>query len=57
MDSECLGNPCRRRTHKAAKVIGELLRSVDPMVSEWGNPARFIPSDLELLFKKGNALN
>jgi hypothetical protein len=28
----------RRRTCKAAISIGELLRSDDPVISEWGNP-------------------
>jgi hypothetical protein len=23
-------------------IVGELLRSIDPAVSEWGNPSRFI---------------
>ena len=30
---------CRRRTYKAAKVVGEEPQSYDPAVSEWGNPA------------------
>ena len=29
---------CRRRTYKAAKVVGEEPQSCDPAVSEWGNP-------------------
>ncbi len=27
---------------KSAKVIGEVTRTYDPVVSEWGNLARFI---------------
>lgn len=27
---------------KPAKVVGEVARTYDPAVSEWGNPARFI---------------
>ncbi len=27
---------------RAAIIVGELLRSYDPAVSEWGNPANFI---------------
>ena len=27
---------------KSAKVIGEVTRTYDPVVSEWGNPTRFI---------------
>lgn len=34
----CLGYVYRRRTHIAAKLVGEELRSIDPAVSEWGNP-------------------
>ena len=34
----CLGVECRRRTWAAAKSIGELEPSRDPMISEWGNP-------------------
>ena len=41
-DSECLGTRYRRRTHKVAICAGELPRSFDPAVSEWGNPAEFI---------------
>jgi hypothetical protein len=40
-DSGCLGLSYRRRTYKAAKVVGELSRSFDPAVSEWGNPPDF----------------
>lgn len=39
-DSGCLGMMCRRRTCKTAKVVGELSRSSDPAVSEWGSPNR-----------------
>lgn len=27
---------------KSAKVVGEVTRTYDPAVSEWGNPTRFI---------------
>ena len=37
-DSECLGSFFRRRTYIVTIVVGELLRSFDPTVSEWGNP-------------------
>jgi hypothetical protein len=33
---------------KAAKRSGELHRSVDPEISEWGNPARVMPGHPEL---------
>jgi len=36
MDS--CGCQSRRRTYVATKVVGELPRSADPAVSEWGNP-------------------
>ena len=35
----CLGANSRRRTQQAAKSHGELLASIDPWISEWGNPA------------------
>ena len=38
---DALAQSCRRRTHIAAIVVGELLRSIDPAVSEWGNPTNF----------------
>ncbi len=38
-DNGCLGDLGRRRTYSATKVVGELLRSADPAVSEWGNPS------------------
>ena len=34
----CLGTDRRRRTWQAAKSLGELQASVDPGMSEWGNP-------------------
>ena len=40
-DSECLASYLLRRTYIATKVAGELLRSFDPTVSEWGNPSSF----------------
>lgn len=43
-NSGCLGLTHRRRTHIAAKCVGEELRSYDPAVSEWGNLARVMPS-------------
>jgi hypothetical protein len=36
----CLGAKRRRRTWLAAKSHGELQASVDPWISEWGNPHR-----------------
>ena len=36
----CLGTNSRRRTCKAAKIHGELLKSLDPWESEWGNPMK-----------------
>ena len=44
--SECLGTRRRRRTRLPAKSDGELEVSFDPSMSEWGNPARFIPCHL-----------
>ena len=35
---ECLGTGSRRRTRQAAKSHGELQISIDPWMSEWGNP-------------------
>ena len=34
----CLGTDSRRKTCKAAKSLGELLKDLDPRDSEWGNP-------------------
>ena len=34
----CLGARRRRRTRQAAKRHGELQASMDPWISEWGNP-------------------
>ena len=31
------------RTRKAAKIHGELLKSLDPWESEWGNPTELKP--------------
>ena len=42
----CLGMGRRRRTCQAAKSHGELHRSVDPWMSEWGNPPRVIEVSL-----------
>ena len=39
----CLGTSRRRRTWQAAKSLGELQASIDPGVSEWGNPAGVVP--------------
>lgn len=36
----CLGTRSRRRTWQAAKSPGEEQTSIDPGMSEWGNPAR-----------------
>ena len=35
----CLGSKRRRRTWNPAKSFGELETSVEPKMSEWGNPA------------------
>ena len=35
---ECLGSKRRRKTWQPAKSSGELATSIDPEVSEWGNP-------------------
>ena len=35
----------RRRTWLAARSGGELLASVEPPMSEWGNPLRVMPED------------
>ena len=35
----CLGIRERRRTRQAAKSHGELRASVEPWISEWGNPS------------------
>ena len=37
------GTDCRRRTWPAAKSLGELQASIDPRISEWGNPAGVMP--------------
>ena len=39
----CLGIGRRRRTQKSAISRGELTTSIDPRISEWGNPVRVIP--------------
>ena len=36
---ECLGIRSRRRTRQAAISHGEEQISIDPWISEWGNPA------------------
>jgi len=38
----CLGAACRRRTLQATIGPGELPASVDPGISEWGNPRMVI---------------
>jgi len=40
----CLGINRRRRTCLPAIIFGELERSFDPEVSEWGNPRQVILS-------------
>ena len=35
---ECLGTESRRRTRQAAISLGEEQISIDPGISEWGNP-------------------
>ena len=36
----CLGRKYRRRTYMVAISSGELPRSFDPEISEWGNPSQ-----------------
>ena len=36
---ECLGACGRRRTWQAAISCGEVQATIDPQISEWGNPA------------------
>jgi hypothetical protein len=50
----CLGTSRRRRTWQAAKSLGELQASVDPGMSEWGNPAGVIPRHPEREANPGN---
>jgi hypothetical protein len=40
----CLGIDRRRRTRQPAKSFGELDKSIDPEISEWGNPVEKPPS-------------
>ncbi len=40
----CLGTKGRRKTRQAAKSHGEEQMSIDPWVSEWGNPAGETPA-------------
>ena len=42
----CLGSKRRRRTWNPAKSDGELETSVEPSMSEWGNPAAAMRSSL-----------
>ena len=37
-NNECLGDIDRGRTHIAAILVGEVLQTCDPAVSEWSNP-------------------
>ena len=50
----CLGTDRRGRTWQAAKSLGELQASVDPGVSEWGNPAGVILRHPEREANAGN---
>ena len=43
----CLGSKRRRRTWNPAKSSGELESSINPEMSEWGNPAVVIQSLLD----------
>jgi hypothetical protein len=43
----CLGDFGRRKTQTAAILIGEVLSTFDPVVSEWGNPR-----PLDVAFRK-----
>ena len=38
----CLGSKRRRKTWQPAKSPGELATSIEPRISEWGNPIREI---------------
>lgn len=40
----CLGSKRRRKTWQPAKSPGELATSIDPRISEWGNPIEEILS-------------
>lgn len=40
----CLGNRRRRKTCQPAKSFGELAVSIDPEMSEWGNPVEAVLS-------------
>ena len=50
----CLGTDRRGRTWQAAKSFGELQASVDPEMSEWGNPAGVMPCHSERRANPGN---
>ena len=43
---ECLGTESRRRTRQAAISHGEEQISIDPRISEWGNPAGQYPDSV-----------
>ena len=47
----------RRRTWLAAKSGGELLASVEPPMSEWGNPTRVMPGDFRVTEERGQSGN
>ena len=47
----------RRRTYITTKVVGELLRGIDPAVSEWGNPIPFIWNCPTIYGEDGNPGN
>ena len=53
----CLGGGRRRRTCQAAISFGELSRSVDPEISEWGNPAGVISSHPALIYYMKSDIN
>lgn len=42
---------------KPAKVAGEVAKTFDPTVSEWGNPLWLIPEVPEIYFSAGNFPN
>ena len=42
----CLGSKRRRKTWQPAKSPGELATSIDPRMSEWGDPIREIVSSM-----------
>ena len=52
----CLGSKRRRRTWNPAKSFGELETSIEPKMSEWGNPAVVIRSSVTEYIGYGSEL-